>query len=89
MDHDPLCCAQQMRNLNMLRNVLCFFFIAIRHFVQLKVLTLSASFDGASWTYPAAILVPLPRHFFHRQLTHKNSILVLLNAKIFQASYDL
>lgn len=48
------------------------------------VLTLSPSLDGAAGSDSMAILVPVSRHVLQRHLTHKDSILVLLDVQIFK-----
>lgn len=47
-------------------------------------LTFSADLDGAGGSDLMAVLVPLPRNLLQRDLTHENSILVLLNVKVLQ-----
>lgn len=47
-------------------------------------LTFSADLDGAGGSDLMAILVPLPGNLLQRDLTHENSILVLLNVKVLQ-----
>lgn len=52
-------------------------------------LTFSADLDGAGGSDLMAILVPLPSNLLQRDLTHENSILVLLNVKVLQIMYYL
>lgn len=47
-------------------------------------LTFSADLDGAGGSDLMAVLVPLPSNLLQRDLTHENSILVLLNVKVLQ-----
>lgn len=52
-------------------------------------LTFSADLDSAGGSDLLAILVPLPSNLLQRDLTHENSILVLLNVKVLQILYYL
>lgn len=51
--------------------------------------TFSADLDGARWSDLVAVFVPLPSDLLQRDLTHEDSVLVLLNVKVLQILHYL